>query len=242
VAATTITDQTQSYRPEDPKNRQSALTLYVTLAGLFIASLVTCNLVANKFVSVDLGFTEFILSAGVLAYPITFLITDLLSELYGREQTNKVVVSGFGALLLVLIILKLGGAFNAIDSSPVNDAAYATVFANSWRVIVASMVAYLVAQLIDVRLFHFWKRLTKGKHLWLRNNASTILSQLVDTTLVVGVLFIGVEPINKILLFILHGWLFKMLCALADTPLLYLTVWAARKKFNLAQNQELSLS
>jgi len=242
VAATTITDQTQSYRPEDPKNRQSALTLYVTLAGLFIASLVTCNLVANKFVSVDLGFTEFILSAGVLAYPITFLITDLLSELYGREQTNKVVVSGFGALLLVLIILKLGGAFNAIDSSPVNDAAYATVFANSWRVIVASMVAYLVAQLIDVRLFHFWKRLTKGKHLWLRNNASTILSQLVDTTLVVGVLFIGVEPINKILLFILHGWLFKMLCALADTPLLYLTVWAGRKKFNLAQNQELSLS
>ena len=242
MAATTITDQTQSYRPEDPKNRQSALTLYVTLAGLFIASLVTCNLVANKFVSVDLGFTEFILSAGVLAYPITFLITDLLSELYGREQTNKVVVSGFGALLLVLIILKLGGAFNAIDSSPVNDAAYATVFANSWRVIVASMVAYLVAQLIDVRLFHFWKRLTKGKHLWLRNNASTILSQLVDTTLVVGVLFIGVEPINKILLFILHGWLFKMLCALADTPLLYLTVWAARKKFNLAQNQELSLS
>jgi len=199
-------------------------------------------LVANKFVSVDLGFTEFILSAGVLAYPLTFLITDLLSELYGRKLTNKVVVSGFGALLLVLIILKLGGAFNAIDSSPVNDAAYATVFANSWRVIVASMVAYLVAQLIDVRLFHFWKRLTKGKHLWLRNNASTILSQLVDTALVVGVLFIGVEPINKILLFILHGWLFKMLCALADTPLLYLTVWAGRKKFNLAQNQELSLS
>jgi len=214
----------------------------VALAGLFIASLVTCNLVANKFVSVDLGFTEFILSAGVLAYPLTFLITDLLSELYGRKLTNKVVVSGFGALLLVLIILKLGGAFNAIDSSPVNDAAYATVFANSWRVIVASMVAYLVAQLIDVRLFHFWKRLTKGKHLWLRNNASTILSQLVDTALVVGVLFIGVEPINKILLFILHGWLFKMLCALADTPLLYLTVWAGRKKFNLAQNQELSLS
>jgi hypothetical protein len=242
MADTTITDQTQSYRPEDPKTRQSALTLYVILAGLFIASLVTCNLVANKFVTLDLGFTEFILSAGVLAYPLTFLITDLLSELYGRKLTNKIIVSGFGALLLVLIILKLGGAFNAIDSSPVNDAAYATVFANSWRVIFASMVAYLVAQLIDVRLFHFWKRLTKGKHLWLRNNASTILSQLVDTTLVVGVLFIGVEPINKILLFILHGWLFKMLCALADTPLLYLTVWAGRKKFNLAQNQELSLS
>ena len=237
-----ILNQVQYHRPADPKTRQSALTLYVILAGLFIASLVACNLVANKFVILDLGFTEFILSAGVLAYPLTFLITDLLSELYGREQTNKVVVSGFGALLLVLIILKLGGAFNAIDSSPVSDAAYATVFANSWRVIFASMVAYLVAQLIDVRLFHFWKRLTKGKHLWLRNNASTILSQLVDTTLVVGVLFIGVEPINKILLFILHGWLFKMLCALADTPLLYLTVWAGRKKFNLAENQELSLS
>lgn len=242
MEAKPITDQVQSHRPADPKIRQSALTLYVTLAGLFIASLVACNLVANKFVTVDLGFTEFILSAGVLAYPLTFLITDLLSELYGRKLTNKVVVSGFGALLLVLIILQLGGAFNAIETSPVNDDEFSTVFANSWRVIFASMVAYLVAQLIDVRLFHYWKRLTKGRHLWLRNNASTVLSQLVDTTLVIGVLFIGVEPINKILLFILHGWLFKMLCALADTPLLYLTVWAGRKKFNLAPNQELELS
>jgi uncharacterized integral membrane protein (TIGR00697 family) len=242
VEAKPIIDQPRALRPTDPKKRQQALTLYVALAGLFIASLVTCNLVANKFVTVDLGFTEFILSAGVLAYPLTFLITDLLSELFGRELTNKVIFSGFGALALVLIILQLGGYFNAIDSSPVGDDVYSQVFANSWRVIFASTVAYLLAQLVDVRLFHFWKRLTNGRHLWLRNNASTILSQLVDTTLVVSVLFIGVEPINKILLFILHGWLFKMLCALIDTPLLYLTVWAGRKKFNLAQNQELKLS
>lgn len=242
MEAESIIDQATAHRPADPKTRQQALTLYVTLAGLFIASLVTCNLVANKFVSVDFGIFEFVLSAGVLAYPLTFLITDLLSELYGRKLTNKVVYSGFGALLLVLIILRLGAHFNAIDSSPVPDDVYATVFANSWRVIFASMVAYLVAQLFDVRLFHFWKKLTNGRHLWLRNNASTIFSQLVDTTLVVLVLFIGVEPINKILVFILHGWLFKMLCALADTPLLYLTVWAGRRKFNLAPNQELQLS
>lgn len=242
MKARRIKNQPEALRPTDPKKRQQALTLYVALAGLFIASLVTCNLVANKFVTVDLGFTEFILSAGVLAYPLTFLITDLLSELFGRQLTNKVIFSGFGALALVLIILQLGGYFNAIETSPVNDDIFATVFANSWRVIFASMVAYLVAQLIDVRLFHFWKRLTKGKHLWLRNNASTILSQLVDTTLVVGVLFIGVEPINKILLFILHGWLFKMLCALADTPLLYIAVWLGRRKFSLAPNEELNLS
>lgn len=219
--------------------RQQAYSLYLLLAGLFIGALVTCNLIANKFVTVDLGFKTFIISAGVLPYPITFLITDILSELYGRKRTNRVVVVGFVVSLFVLGILWLGGQFNAIDTSPVGDEIYNTVFQNAWRVILASMTAYLVAQLIDVRLYHFWKKVTNGKMLWLRNNGSTILSQLLDTTLVVVVLFAGVQPTGTIVDYIIDGWLFKSIVALCDTPIMYFIIWRARKHFNLNMGQEL---
>ena len=138
---------------------------YIFLSAIFIASLVTCNLIANKFVTVDLGFKVFIVSAGILPYPLTFLVTDLISELYGQKKANLVVFSGFVASMFVLLFLWLGGQFNAIPSSIVNDDIYNSVFQNAWRIIAASMIAYLFAQFIDVRIFHFWKRLTNGKHL-----------------------------------------------------------------------------
>lgn len=219
--------------------RKQADKLYLFLAALFIAALVSCNLIANKFVTVDLGFASFIISAGVLPYPITFLITDILSEIYGRKKTNYVVFSGLGASLFVLLILYLGNIFPAITDSPVNDSTYSTVFGNSWRVIFASMTAYLFAQLIDVRIYHFWKNLTKGKFLWLRNNGSTIISQLVDTTLVVLVLFVGVKPQNELVELIIDGWMFKALMALFDTPIMYAAVFTIRKYFGLAANQEI---
>jgi len=222
------------------KQRQKADNLYLTLAGLFITALVVCNLIANKFVSVDLGFYTFTLSAGVLPYPITFLITDILSEMYGRKKTSRVVLMGFAALLFTILILWLGKQFAAIESSPVSDSVYNAAFGNSQRVIFASMIAYLVAQLVDVRLFHFWKRLTNGKMLWFRNNASTMLSQLVDTTLVVGVLFYGKESFETMSGFIIDGWLFKALAAFVDTIPIYIIVWIIRRQFNLKWGQEIS--
>ena len=221
------------------KKKQQADILYLTLAGLFIAALVACNLIANKFVTVDLGFKTFIISAGVLPYPITFLITDILSEIYGRRKTSRVVIVGFLVSMFVLGILWLGGQFSAIEGSPVSNDQYDAVFQNAWRVIFASMTAYLVAQLVDVRIFHFWKKLTNGKMLWLRNNGSTVVSQLIDTTLVVLVLFVGVRPSSELWQFIIDGWMFKALVALADTPLFYLFSGMARKQFGLKLGQEL---
>jgi uncharacterized integral membrane protein (TIGR00697 family) len=217
---------------------EKARKIYLYLAAIFIAALVVCNLIANKFIEVDLGFKTFILSAGVLPYPITFLITDILSEIYGKKKTSRIVWAGFAASIFVLGVLLLAQQFSAIEGSPVDDETYNKVFGNSWRVIFASMTAYLCAQLVDVRIYHFWKRKTQGKHLWLRNNFSTIFSQLVDTTLVVGVLFIGVKPASDILQFILDGWLFKMGCALIDTPLLYASTALIRKKLGLAFGEE----
>lgn len=248
----------------DHKLRNDAERFYILLAGLFIAALVVCNLIANKFIEIDLGFKKFIISAGVLPYPVTFLITDLLSEIYGRKRTNRVVISGFIASAFVLGVLWLGMQFPSIEGSPVNDCEYSKVFGNSWRVVMASMIAYLSAQLVDVRVYHFWKDLTKGKHLWLRNNGSTIFSQFIDTTLVVGVLFVGaqtfgLEPSTIVVIdecgqeikdssrslgtigtYILDGWLFKAFCALIDTPFIYLSTWWLRKHFNLKFGEEIT--
>ena len=209
---------------------------YIFLSAIFIASLVTCNLIANKFVTVDLGFKVFIVSAGILPYPLTFLVTDLTSELYGQKKANLVVFSGFVASMFVLLFLWLGGQFNAIPSSIVNDDIYNSVFQNAWRIIAASMIAYLFAQFIDVRIFHFWKRLTNGKHLWLRNNGSTIASQLVDTTLVIMILFVGVWESDQIISAIIDGWLFKMLMAAIDTPIIYGIIHLLKGKIDIAKH------
>ena len=211
---------------------------YIILAGIFIASLVTCNLIANKFVTVDLGFKVFIVSAGILPYPLTFLVTDLISELYGQRKANLVVFSGFIASMFVLLFLWLGSQFEAIPGSIVNDSTYNSVFQNAWRLIAASMVAYLFAQFVDVRIFHYWKKLTNGKHLWLRNNGSTVASQLVDTTLVICILFVGVWETDQILSAIRDGWLFKMLMALIDTPIIYGIIHLLKGRIDIADIEE----
>ncbi|MCA8974253.1 MAG: queuosine precursor transporter [Planctomycetes bacterium] len=198
---------------------------FLLLASVFLASLVVCNLIANKFLTVDLGFKVFVLSAGSLPYPITFLATDLLSEIYGKRRATQVVWAGFAGSLFTLGALWLGAQFDAIDGSPVSSATYHAAFGTAPRVIAASMTAYLIAQFIDVRMFHFWKDLTDGRHLWLRNNASTIVSQLLDSLLVVVVLFYGNKTVDEMTWMIVDLWLFKSLIALADTPLFYYGAW-----------------
>ena len=218
------------------ENKKFKDQFYLILAGIFIASLVTCNLIANKFVTVDLGFKVFIVSAGILPYPLTFLVTDLISELYGQKKANLVVFAGFIASMFVLLFLWLGGQFNAIPDSLVTDQIYDSVFRNAWRIIAASMTAYLFAQFIDVRIFHFWKKLTNGKHLWLRNNASTVVSQLLDTILVIFILFFGVWGTDQIISAIIDGWVFKMLMALIDTPIIYGIIHLLKGKIDIAKD------
>ena len=225
---------------QDRKIKEAAY-LYLFLGGLFIAFLVVCNLIANKFVLVQTFLREkpFILSAGILPYPVTFLISDLLSEFYGRKRTTIVILTGFVASLLIIGVLNLGELFPAIQGSPVSNEMYTRVFGNSWRIIGASMTAYLIAQLVDVQLYEFWKKATKGKRLWLRNNGSTIFSQLVDTVLVVFVLFVGVKSSNDIMFIITDGWFFKVICALIDTPVIYVSVFLVRRYFKLKPGEEI---
>ncbi len=230
------------------KDKALARRLYLILGILFITSLVVSNLIFKKFfyyypfdVSI-FGVKLFEISVGILPYPITFLITDLISEIYGKKKANEVVVGGIFASFLAMGIIYIANAAPATDWSPVSDELFSTVFGSTAIAVLASMLAYLFAQFVDIQIYHFWKRLTKGKHLWLRNNCSTFLSQFIDTATVL-LLLCSFGEIDWDLFsgLLLAGFLFKVLIAALDTPLLYLSVYWFRKRFELNVNQEIDL-
>ena len=220
-----------------------AYKIYLVLAALFITSLVVSNLIFQKFFYWNpFGLFRFEISVGILPYPITFLITDVISEIYGKKKANQVVTVGIFASFFSMAIIYLANVVPAIDSSPINDQIFSQVFGLSPIAVLASMMAYLLAQFIDIRIFHFWKAYTKGKYLWLRNNFSTFTSQFVDTLTVLLLLCsFGVLPWDIFYSLLLSGFLFKVVVAALDTPLLYLVVWLFRQRFNLKVGEELNL-
>lgn len=213
---------------------------YLILGAIFLSALVASNLIFQKFFQWSpFGLYTFELSVGILPYPITFIVTDVVSEIYGRRRAKQMVFLGFVASIFTLGIIVLANVAPATDWSPINDQTFSQVFGFTYIAVAASMTAYLIAQLVDVQMFHFWKKLTKGKHLWLRNNASTFTSQLVDTLVILLILcsldVIAWERFSSLLI---NGFLFKVLVAMADTPIVYFVVWLFRNQFKIKDNTE----
>ena len=230
------------------KDKLLAQRIYILLGALFITSLVVSNLIFQKFFywhpfNVEIfGANLFEISVGILPYPITFLITDLISEIYGKKNANLVVITGIFASIFSLLIILIADSVPAIANSPVDDVLFTKVFGQSAIAVFASMTAYLFAQFIDIQIYHFWKRLTKGKHLWLRNNFSTWFSQFIDTFSILMLLcFFEVLPWESFSGLLISGFLFKVLVAALDTPFLYIGVHLFRKKFRLKINEEISI-
>ena len=230
------------------KDKLAAQNIYLFLAALFITSLVVSNLIFQKFfywypLEVEIfGAKLFEISVGILPYPVTFLITDLISEIYGKKRANHVVIAGIFASFFSLLIVYISNAVPATDWSPVQNDLFSKVFGSTAIAVFASMLAYLFAQFIDIQIYHFWKRLTKGKHLWLRNNFSTFTSQFVDTCTVL-LLLCSFGKISWDLFFglLVSGFIFKIIIAVLDTPFLYLGVYLFKRKFQLKENEEISL-
>jgi uncharacterized integral membrane protein (TIGR00697 family) len=219
----------------DKKLKSEAENIYLILAGLFIASLVTSNLIFQKFFTLDLfGIYTFELSVGILPYPLTFLVTDIVSEVYGKKRARKLVLSGLFASLFMLLIIIVSSYASATDWSPITNTEFDKVFGFTFIAVAASLTAYLLAQLVDVQLFHFWKKVTKGKHLWLRNNASTMGSQFIDTfTVLLLLCSFGVIEWKLFGVLLLSGYLFKVIIALIDTPIIYFIVYLFKRRFKL---------
>jgi uncharacterized integral membrane protein (TIGR00697 family) len=226
--------------------------VFMLLAGLFWGSLVMMNILGtSRFINLSSWFgiggnssIQFTLAVGVLPYPITFLCTDFISELFGKRRANFVVWVGLVLNIWVLLILWLGGVLNPPEFTqrPISEVLvqngeipkeYAFYYIRhlTFGATIASMIAYLCAQFIDVHIFHYLKGLTEGKKLWLRNNGSTLISQLVDSIAVILITFLYTDalPINEkdavlpqLMNLIASGYLFKLCMALLDTIPFYL--------------------
>lgn len=219
----------------DIKKKIQAQNFYLVLSAVFIASLVTSNLIFQKFFTWNpFGWYNFEISVGIIPYPITFLVTDIISELYGRKKANRVVMAGLFASVFTLLVVLVADQSSGTSWSPVSDSQFHHVFGVTYIGVGASMAAYLAAQFIDVELFHFWKRFTNGRHLWLRNNASTFTSQLIDTlTILLLLCFFEIIEWKYFWVLLANGYLFKVIIALLDTPLIYFITWRFRKYFGL---------
>ncbi len=235
--------------------------VYLCLAGLFLGSMTMLNILGvSRFI--DLSFdvvgvhVPMALAVGVLPYPVTFLCTDFISELYGRNRASFVVWVGLGLNLWVISFLWLGGALppapvidpaTGLPSPTAYDFSFFRIRMLTMGAVFASMIAYLAAQICDVFLFHFWKNLTRGRHLWLRNNGSTLVSQFVDTVAVITITHFYAHglPVDEsqpiwpqIWIFIGSAYVFKMVMALLDTGPFYLGVHWLSRYLEIDPNQE----
>ena len=176
-------------------------------------SVVVANILATKVITMF----GFIVPAGVIVYATSFMLTDALSEFFGKEKALKAVWVGFAANILLFSFLFITVSWPHAFGSEAGQA-FAEVMSFSARITVAAIVTYLISQLHDVNAYHFWGKLTKGKHLWLRNNASTAISQIIDTTLFISIAFWGVLPIMPL---IIGQLVVKLIIAGLDTVFLY---------------------
>jgi hypothetical protein len=222
--------------------------VFLVLAGIFIGAMAMLNIIGiTRFVHIG----PLALAVGVLPYPLTFLCTDLISELYGKKRATSVVWVGLLINLLIIGTLWLGQQLPSVPldkqppwqllelSSPVflpdgtslekQGELYSIIYACTAGAVFASMAAYLTAQFADVYLFHFWKKLTKGRHLWLRNNGSTMISQMVDSVVVIGLTFgaallRGEQTVESLGFLVASNYGFKLAAALLDTIPFYIGV------------------
>lgn len=231
--------------------------VFLVLAGIFICAMTLLNVIGlTRFVQIG----PMALAVGVLPYPLTFLCTDLICELYGKARANFMVTIGLGLNFLIISIIYLGNAIPAVpvDSMPpwqviqlaesvalpngqvVENSVelFELIYACTSGAVFASMLAYIAAQYCDVHLYHFWKRITRGKYLWIRNNFSTLMSQMVDSFTVILVTFgatfyRGEMTLDALLVLMASNYLFKFSVAVMDTGPFYLAVYSLRKYLQL---------
>ncbi len=228
--------------------------IYLFCAATFVTLLVLTNIVGIKLFAAPHDPVGFALTTGIITYPLTFLFTDVVSEIYGQKRADFMVLLGFLMSMLMLLIVQIAvavpphpywvppdgaGFYESLDAY---QHAFESVFSLQGILLFGSMLAYAVAQLADNRLYHFWKRYTEGRHLWLRNNGSTMVSQLLDTAIVNSILFYGGFGLEfwtgvQIMATI---YVYKVCIALLDTPLIYLGVYLVKRALGAEFHQEVT--
>jgi uncharacterized integral membrane protein (TIGR00697 family) len=205
--------------------------VFVILAGIFITNAIVAELIGGKLIQIG----PFVMSIGILPWPIVFLTTDLINEYFGEKGVKKLSFITACLIAYAFLILFMAIAIPAAKGiSPVNDEQFQAVFGQSMWIIVGSIIAFMVSQLIDVSVFWFFKNRTGDKKIWLRTTGSTIISQLFDSFIVLGIAFYlpGKIDFNTFLSSALVGYTFKLSIAIVLTPLIYLGHYLIKKYLN----------
>lgn len=190
---------------------------------LFVVSLIIANVVASKIVS----FWGLVVPAAIVAYPVTFLITDVIGEIWGKDEANRTVKIGFICQIFSLILIALAIMLPVAPFAD-NQLEFKSVLGQSFRCVMASLIAYLCSQSWDVFVFHKLKEKTENKYKWLRNNLSTMTSQIIDTAIFITIAFIGSVP--NIFTMIISQYVIKVVYALLDTPFFYILTRKRKEK------------
>ena len=217
--------------------------LYSVLLSIFISFLLLAELTGFKLITLDLSFlytstmipNKFIMTMGVIPFPITFLVTDILNEFYGKKIVRYTTFLGMFMIGLAYLLILIDLQIPANEISPVDDASFEKVFANAGLVIIGSITAYLIGQLIDIQVFHHIREWTGGKHVWLRATGSTIISQLIDSFIVIfiafgkyeqasffGIPFFTVSNSSSLINISTTNFVYKLFIAILLTPAIYL--------------------
>jgi len=223
--------------------------LFVVCTAIFLTALVVAEATAGKLFTViklpfainilGQSFDEVVMTAGVIAFPITFIITDLLNEYFGKPGIKFVTYIGMMMIMFEFGLIQVAMSVPTASISPVPADAFNTVFGASGRIIVGSLVAYLVGQLADISLFHWLRKLTDGKHLWLRATGSTFGSQFLDTFIVLFIAFYGPMTIQTIVAVTLFNYAYKFIVAILITPLIYVAHWVIDRYLGNETSHEL---
>jgi hypothetical protein len=201
--------------------------LFVILATVFTTCLVVGDIVGGKLVQANLMGQAVTLTVGMIPFPVTFLLTDLLNEFYGKRAARFVTWLGFSMAVLAYLFIYVAAAVPIAEMTRsktwdgVTDEAFNNVFLGSMRMIIASLTAYLVAQFADIGVFHLLRRVTRGRYLWLRATGSTVVSQAIDTLTISLVAWYGLMRPSDIFNIMLSSYSFKFLIAVGLTPAIY---------------------
>jgi uncharacterized integral membrane protein (TIGR00697 family) len=204
---------------------------FVGLTALFVAALITSDLIGAKYFRI-FGLD---LSVGMIPFPLTFLLTDIINEFYGKDGARRVTFVGLGAAIFTFAIINLAIALPVSPESPMPGEQFKSVFGWSSRLYLASLTAYTIGQLLDISVFMALRRLTGHRFLWLRATGSTLISQAIDTLVVNFVLLTGTKSLGFILTVSRNSYALKVALAIGLTPLIYAGHALLRRHFRIAE-------
>jgi uncharacterized integral membrane protein (TIGR00697 family) len=210
----------------DFKNRKDLV--FIILAGFFVTNAIVAELIGGKLIQFFGLFTQ---SLGIILWPIVFILTDLINEHFGKQGVRKLTFITVGLIIYTFILVTIGLNIKAVNFSPVNDENFKIVFGQSQWIMVGSIIAFLLSQLVDVSVFWLLRAKTGNKYIWLRATGSTVVSQLIDTFVVQFIAFVlpGKWAFNEFLKNACWGYSFKLLVALCLIPLIYVGHFAIKK-------------